>query len=433
MSSSSPEIDYSQKWYVLIAVAMSIFLAVVSGTVVIVALPTLVKVLETNFATVQWVLLGYLLVQATLLLGVGRLGDMVGKKRIYIAGFLVFTFGSWLCGLAPNIYWLIGFRIVQGVGAAMILGLGMALVTEAFPPAERGKALGISGTFVSLGAVLGPTLGGLLVETISWRWVFWFNLPIGIVGSLVAIRFVPNIAPKGRQGFDYLGAGALFITLLSLLLALTLGQESGFDEPLITALFALSLLFLVVFLLVERRVAQPIIDLGLFRNGLFSIGLATGWLTFVAVGGTFVLLPFYLEDVLGYGASQSGMLLAIIPLFIGLTAPLAGSLSDRIGTRPVAVVGLAFLVAGYVGLSTLDVDTVQWGYALRLAPIGLGVGIFQSPNNSAIMGSVSPARLWNSLRSAGLYQDTGPGEWGGFSRCALDRVHPRAPGRSIYG
>ena len=372
---------------------MSIFLAVVSGTVVIVALPTLVETLETTFTTVQWVLLSFLLVQTTLLPSVGRLGDMLGKKRIYVAGFLVFILGSWLCGLSPNVFWLIGFRIVQGVGAAMTLGLGLALVTEAFPAEERGKALGISGTFVSLGAVLGPTLGGLLVEGLSWSWVFWFNIPIGLVGSAIAIRFIPDMAPGGRQEFDYLGAAVLFIGLLSLLMALTLGQAYGFSHPLIIGLFSGALIMLIIFIGIELRVPQPLIDLTIFRNNLFSIGLVTGWLTLLAVAGTFILFPFYLENVLGYGASQSGLLLAVIPLFIGLTAPVAGALSDRFGTRPIAAIGLVFLVGGYFWLGSLTIETPLWGYIFRLVPIGLGVGIFQSPNNSAIMGSVSKARL----------------------------------------
>jgi EmrB/QacA subfamily drug resistance transporter len=387
------ETDYSQKWYVMIAVSSSLFLGVISGTVVIVALPTLVGVLDTNFATVQWVLLAPLLIQTTILLTIGRLGDMIGKKRIFVAGFLVFTIGSLLCGFSPGVYWLIGFRIVQGVGAAMSLGLGMALITEAFPATERGNAIGISGSVVSIGAVLGPTLGGLLIDAFSWQWIFWFNLPIGLVGLLLSLRFIPDFAPRGRQTFDFTGAATLFLCLFSLLMALTLGQKAGFIQLLPLSLFTGSALFLALFLFVEMRVQQPIIELKLFRNSLFSIGVVTGWQAFFAVSGTFVLLPFYLETVRGYGPAQSGLLLAIIPLFIGVTAPIAGSLSDKLGTRPIAATGLSILALGYLGLSLLSIDTEMRGYALRLVPIGLGLGIFQSPNNSAVMGSVPRARL----------------------------------------
>src|SRR5262245_40098666 len=170
-------VDYSRKWYVMAAVAMSIFLATLDGSIVNVALPTLVRDLNTNFATVQWVVLAYLLTQATLLLGIGRLGDMIGKKPIFNAGFVVFTVGSVLCGLAPSVYWLIGFRVVQAIGAAMTLALGAGIMTEAFPAKERGKALGLIGTVVSVGVVLGPTLGGIIIEAASWHWIFFVNLP----------------------------------------------------------------------------------------------------------------------------------------------------------------------------------------------------------------------------------------------------------------
>ncbi|HMR65058.1 MAG TPA: MFS transporter, partial [Anaerolineae bacterium] len=192
-------IDYSRKWYIMAAVSMSIFLATIDGSIVNVALPTLVRELQADFATVQWVVLAYLLTQSTLLLGVGRLGDMVGKKPIYVSGFVVFTIGSVLCGLSPTVGWLIGFRVLQALGAAMMLALGAAIVTEAFPPYERGKALGIIGTSVSIGVVVGPTLGGILLQTLSWHWIFFVNLPVGIVGTAMALRFIPAFRPKGRQ------------------------------------------------------------------------------------------------------------------------------------------------------------------------------------------------------------------------------------------
>ena len=386
-------IDYGRKWYVMAAVAMSIFLATIDGSIVNVALPTLVRDLDTDFATVQWVVLSYLLAQTTLMLGVGRWGDMIGKKPIYTAGFVVFTVGSVLCGLSPTVYWLIGFRVVQAVGAAMTLALGMGIVTEAFPPQERGKALGTVGTLVSLGVVVGPTLGGILIEALSWHWIFFVNLPVGIVGTLMAYRFVPDFKPGDRQQFDYWGAVTLFISLLALLLALTIGQSVGFTEAGILLLFAVFILFLAIFIGLEWRTNQPMIDLRLFRNTLFSVNLLTGFITFICIAGTFILLPFYLEDVLGYNTRQVGLLLAALPVFLGITAPIAGSLSDRFGTRPIAVVGLAILLVGYYAASTFTSQTSMFGFVLRLIPIGIGMGVFQSPNNSAIMGEAPRQRL----------------------------------------
>lgn len=375
------------------AVAMSIFLATIDGSIVNVALPTLVRDLNTDFATIQWVILAYLLAMTTLMLSVGRLGDMIGKKSIFTAGFVVFTIGSAFCGLAQTVYWLIAFRVLQAIGAAMTLALGAAIVTEAFPARERGRALGLIGTIVSLGVIIGPTIGGVLIEVLSWHWIFFVNLPVGIVGTLMAWRFVPNFKPLGRQRFDYWGALTLFASLLALLLALTLGQLLGFGDSRVALLIGAWLVFLIVFLVIETGTAQPMIDLKIFRDILFSVNLVTGFLTFVAIAGIFILLPFYLEDVLSYNTQQVGFLLAVVPIGLGIFAPIAGALSDRFGTRPITVLGQITLLVGYAALTSLSTETTTWGYILRLIPVGIGMGIFQSPNNSAIMGTVPRERL----------------------------------------
>lgn len=386
-------IDYGRKWYVMAAVAMGVFLSTIDGSIVNVALPTLERSFGSSFAVVQWVVLAYLLTISTLMLSVGRLADMLGKKPIYTTGFVIFTTGSVLCGLAPSIYWLIGFRVVQAIGAVMILALGMAIITEAFPAHERGKALGISGAVVSVGIVVGPTLGGLLIDALSWHWIFFVNLPVGIAGTVLAWRYVPNLRPPGGQRFDFPGAITLFFSLFALLLALTIGQNIGFNEPATLILLVIFGVFLSVFIFIELRRQQPMIDLRLFRDDQFSVGLVTGFITFVAIAGTTILMPFYLENVLGYEPSQVGLMLAVVPVGLGITAPLSGWASDRWGTRPITVLGLAVLGLGYFLLSTLKVNTSVSAYVLRFLPIGIGMGIFQSPNNSAIMGTAVRQRL----------------------------------------
>ena len=390
---TSSQIDYSRKWYVLAAVSMGTLLATIDSSIVNVALPTLVRDLNTDFATVQWVVLAYLLTLATLLLSIGRLADMKGKKPIYAMGYVIFTIGSVLCGLAANIYMLIAFRVIQAIGATMILALGMAIITESFPANERGKALGITGTMVSIGIVIGPTLGGIIIDIFSWHWIFLVNLPVGILGMLMVIRFIPAIKPEGKQRFDFLGAITLFLALFAFLVALTLGQKIGFTDPIVLVLFGLSLIFFIAFVIIETRTEQPMIDLSLFRNTLFSINLITGYLVFVAISGTIILMPFYLENDLGYSTRQVGILLAAVPISMGIIAPLAGSMSDRFGTRPITVIGLGILLFGYTALSTLSVMTSTLGYILRFLPIGIGMGVFQSPNNSAIMGEAPRDKL----------------------------------------
>jgi EmrB/QacA subfamily drug resistance transporter len=386
-------VDYSRKWYVMAAVGTGIFLSTIDGSIVNIALPNLESAFETEFAVVQWVILAYLLVVSTLMLSVGRLADMIGKKPLYTAGFVVFTIGSVLAGLSPTVYWLIGFRVLQAIGAVMLLALGMGIVTEAFPPSERGKALGITGALVSVGIVIGPTLGGILINLYSWRLIFYVNLPVGIVGTILAWRYIPGIKPPGGQRFDFGGAITLLISLLSFSLALTAGQQLGFTDPLILAMFAAFVLFLIIFIAIEWRVEQPMIDLRLFNNSLFTVGLVTGFITFVAIAGTVILMPFYLSNVLGYEVLQVGLLMAVVPIAVGIFAPISGSLSDRFGTRSITVIGLAVLAVGYLAISTLRVDTTALGYVLRFLPVGIGMGIFQSPNNSAIMGTAPRSRL----------------------------------------
>ena len=386
----SSDIDYSQKWLVLLSVAATTLLATIDGSIVNVAFPTLVDELDTSFNVIQWVALAYLLTIATLTMGMGRLGDVVGKKLLYVTGIVVFTVGSALCGLAPDVSWLIGFRVVQAIGAVLILALGAAILVEAFPATERGKALGWIGTTVSLGIVSGPVIGGLLISSFSWRAIFFVNIPVGIIGMVMAIRYVPHTAPPHRQQFDIAGAVLMSLALFALSLALTLGQDLGFGSPLIVAGFAVFLLASAAFVAVELRSDSPMLQLRLFRSPMLTVSVVTGFLTFSCLAATFFLLPFYLEGVLGLGVGQVGLLLGAAPLMMGLVSPVSGTLSDRLGVRRLTLLGLVIIAGVYLGFTTLDLDTTVGHYLVLAIPLGIGLGLFNSPNNSAIMGSVPP-------------------------------------------
>jgi EmrB/QacA subfamily drug resistance transporter len=383
-----PGVDFDQKWYVMVTVSVGILLATIDGSIVNVAMPTLVNFFDTSFATIQWVALAYLLTLATLTLLVGRIGDIVGKRRIYNAGFMAFTLASVVCAFAPTVGFLIAFRVVQAIGATMVLALGISILTESFPATERGKALGYIGTAVSIGVVTGPVVGGVLIEAFDWRAIFLVNLPVGIIGTFLAVRFVPDVPPVPGQKMDFWGAGLLSVGLLSLSLALTLGQSKGFADPVILALFALSIFAASVFVGVELRTRSPMIQLRLFQNPLLSVSVVSGFLVFAAVSATFFLLPFYLEGVLGYGVGQVGLLLGVGPLALGAVAPISGTLSDRIGVRSLTLGGLFVLTASYLAFQFLSTETRWWQYVLIAIPLGAGIGVFQSPNNSAIMGSI---------------------------------------------
>jgi EmrB/QacA subfamily drug resistance transporter len=387
------EVDYRRKWHAMAAVGVGVFLATVDGSIINVSLPTLVRSLNTEFAVVQWVVLGYLLTITTSMLSIGRMADIVGKKSIYMVGFVIFTVGSALCGLAGSVYWLIAFRVLQAVGAAMIMALGAAILTEAFPPEERGKAMGMIGAIVSVGIVVGPALGGVIIGALSWRWIFYVNLPVGVLGTIMVASNVPDFKPAGKQRFDYLGALTLCLSLLTLLLGLTFGQQQGFLKPVVGVMIGLWLLLLIVFIRIETKVLQPMIDLKMFGNMLLSINLATGFISFVGLAGVMILMPFYLENILGFQITHVGLLMGIVPVMLGVTAPFAGALSDRVGTRRITVFGLAIMLVGYLAAGTLSGHTSAWGYLIRMFILGLGIGTFISPNNSAIMGSASRRQL----------------------------------------
>ncbi len=373
---------------VLATVSTSVLLPTIDGSIVNIAFPTLVRELDTTFNVIQWVALGYLLTIATFILGMGRLGDVVGKKKIYVSGFGVFTGASLLCGLAPEVEWLITFRVVQGIGAVMVLALGSAILVEAFPDHERGKALGWIVTAVSVGIITGPVLGGILISTWNWRSIFLVNLPVGIVGTWMAIRFVPETKPAPGQRFDLLGALLMGLSLFSLALALTLGQESGFSSAIVLTGFGVAVAAAIAFVFIELRVDSPMIQLRLFKNPGLSVGVVTGIMTFICLSATFLLLPFYLSEVLGMDVLAIGFLLGVTPLMMGIVSPIAGTLSDKTGVRTPAVAGLLILSLVYFAFLSLGLETTWWHFAALAVPYGIGIGLFQSPTSSAIMGGV---------------------------------------------
>jgi EmrB/QacA subfamily drug resistance transporter len=293
---------------------------------------------------------------------------------------------------------LIGLRVVQGVGAGMIQAIGPAIVTATFSPQERGKALGLNAVSVAVGLALGPTLGGILTEWLSWRWIFFVNLPVGIFGILWAQRVLSNKGESDsrQRGFDPLGAILASGALLALLLSLSEGSSWGWGSFGTIGLLAGFALLSVTFIMVELRVRQPMLDLKLFTIRSFSAGNTSLLIVFAALFAANFLLPFFLERGQGLSDLESGLLLTPLPLAILLTAPLSGALSDRIGTRIPSAAGLVVLAVGLLSLTRIEAGTSPWGLVWRLAVVGTGIGLFNSPNQSSIMGSVPRPRLGNA-------------------------------------
>ena len=313
----------SQKSWVLLGIGLSVLMSTLDVGIINVALPTLVEFFHTSFPKAQWAILGYQLVSSGLVLGATRLGDMWGKKSLYLGGLIVFTISSLLCGLAPSIEALIGFRALQGLGSLFISGLGLAIITEVFPASERGRAVGTIGAVVSLGVALGPSVGGLLIGFAGWHSVFLVNVPLGILAVLVVFRVVPpSIRPTDPQRFDAIGALLAFVTLGCFALGMTQGQSQGFGSTSALALLSLAVINFVSFLLLQSRLTYPLLELDLFRNLQLSMGLLSGWIVFIVLTGTLLITPFFLEGVMNYSTAKVGLLLAVSPVTSGLIDPI---------------------------------------------------------------------------------------------------------------
>jgi EmrB/QacA subfamily drug resistance transporter len=382
------------RWLGLTGLCIGVFMFTLDASIVNVASPTLVKTLHTTFAVVQWVVLAYLLVATALVMAAARWGDMFGKRRAYVAGLALFTFGSLLCGIAPSVEWLIAFRAVQGLGAVFVSALGAAIVGEMFSPHERGRAMGMIGSAVLLGVAVGPSIGGFIIELAGWRWMFLVNIPVGVLAIAVIYRFVPDIPGQpARYPFDWPGTVLAAVMLSALALGLTWGQRDGFADTRVLTLLATAVIGFIVFIRVESRSTGPLLDLSVFHNRTFANGLFTASLMFMVLSGTGFLMPFFLEVVAGYPTAKVGMLLAISPIAGGLVAPLGGALADRIGAPLVTIAGLFLIAIGCASFVAVDQHLSVIGYALRVVPIGVGMGLFNAANNSSILNSVARERL----------------------------------------
>ncbi len=384
------------KWTVLGIVAIGVFMATLDASIVNISLPKISHSFNVPLnGMVEWVIVSYLVVIASLLLTLGRLADMFGRKLLWLMGLGIFTASSALCGAAPSLLLLVIFRAIQGIGGAMIMANSPAMVTSAFPSNERGRALGTIGAIVAIGTSAGPTVGGIITEAFSWRWIFYINLPIGIIGILATLRLLTEKThlTSSEQRFDPLGATLLSLGLTCLMLGMTFGQEMGWHSALIRGLFTTAVALLTLFIIHEGRFSYPIVDLSLFRNRLFSAAIVSSFLSFLALFAVMFLMPFYLEELLSFPTHQAGLILSAVPLTISFVAPFSGWLSDRFGSRVLSSLGLAIGSIGLWFLSNLTARASVLDILWPLIVTGFGQALFQSPNNSAIMGSVLPNQL----------------------------------------
>ena len=388
-NASVTEKKLESKWLILAAVMLGTVMTPLDASIVNTVLPSITEFFQTDISIAQWVPTVYLLTICCLILFFGRLGDMIGYKKVFFCGIAAFTVTSALCGSSQSVWMLITFRALQGLSASMIMAVGVAIVTAAFPPTERGKALGIYAIGIAIGLGLGPTLGGLIAEDLSWRYIFFINVPIGIAALVWGSRIIPRGSTKTGQRLDFAGALTALIFLLTLLLYANRGENWGWASPLPLTLLAVAVVFGKLFFWLESTTAQPMLNLALFTNRVFSFASISALLSFMALYSLIFLTPFYLMYVLHYSVLKVGLVMAASPLLTLMVAPLSGAASDRIGTRVFAVCGMFIAALGLFLCSGLSASATAFDVIWRLAVTGVGTGMFQSPNNSEIMGSVS--------------------------------------------
>jgi EmrB/QacA subfamily drug resistance transporter len=373
---------------ILAVIAFAVFMATLDTSIVNISLPTIAAWFHADMSSVSWVVMAYLLVISGLMLACGRLGDMAGFRKVFIGGFVIFTAGSLLCGLAASIGLLVAFRVVQGIGAAAIEAIAPAMIAVCLPADKRGWALGIMMTVVSVAIAAGPVLGGVITEYLGWHWVFFVNVPVGVLAIVLAARYLPKDSPSQVSGgFDTTGAVLILIALSTLLFPVTQGLYLGWTSPVVIGSFVLSLIFLSIFIFHERQCKSPLIDLRLFAVPNYLWGNIAGMLVLVAFAGSEFLLPFYFEQVHGISTEMVGILLAVPAVALMLAGPVAGRLSDHYGCRGL-MMGAALLCAATLFLfAGFDATT---GFPLIIAALaleGIGVGLFMPPDMSLILGS----------------------------------------------
>lgn len=384
-----------QKSYTLLIISISLatFMSALDGTIVNIALPTISEVFSVTTSTVSWVSTIYLLVMAGCVLIFGKISDVIGFKKVFLSGFLIFTIGSFCCGFLPDLIHsfpvLIGSRAFQAVGGAMITAIGPAMVTAYIPMKQKGKAMGIVLTFAALGTAIGPTIGGVLTQFLSWNWIFFINVPVGICAVILGAKVIPAV--KGREltgEFDRAGAVLIFTGLASLLFALSEGQTLGWTDPVILGSFVLALITLSGFVRCELRAADPLLELRLFKRKNFLLTNTTMVLLFFSFAGISYLLPFYLQYVQGFTPSVAGLILTSLSVAMMVGGILAGMLYNRAGGRLLSIAAGISIVAGYFLMTRIRPDTTTGFVVLCLVLIGFGLGLMLTPASNMIMNSV---------------------------------------------
>lgn len=384
---------YKNRWFILFNVVMMTFMACLDSSIVNVALPVMASKLSVSMVAIEWVVTSYLIVISATILVFGRLGDIIGKTSVFKFGIILFTTGSLLCGISGSLPFLVFARIVQAIGAAGTMSTNQGIITHVFPNNERGRALGTTGAFVALGTMVGPPLGGFIVSAFSWKYIFLINVPIGLFTFIMGMRILPKAGKPVDEKLDLKGAVLFALAIVSLFGSLIQGQDVGFSQPLVIAGFAVAAVSMLAFIAVEKKTEMPLLQLKIFENGLFSLSIFCGFISFIAISCSSIIQPFYLQDVLKLTPAVTGLFMMVYPLVLAFVAPVSGYISDKIGSEFLTFLGLIFTSSGLFMMSTLNEYSNLGVMICFIVVMSIGNGLFQSPNNSLIMSTVPKNKL----------------------------------------
>jgi len=395
------------RWWALSVTSLGMLLATINSGTLIIALPDLERELHTGLLSLVWVILAYMIASTVLVVGAGRLSDMFGRKKAYVVGMLVFALASLGAGFSDSGTQLILWRIVQGVGGAFLFANAAALVTDAFPKEQLGLAMGTNTMVAAVGLVIGPVLGGLLVD-IAWPWVFWFNVPVAGLGALWSWLVLRELVrPDAVRGFDIPGAITFLLGLTGLVYGVSRGGLAGWDDSLVIAGLAVAAVFLPLFVWIESRSRAPMLDLAIFKNRLFAAASAAAFINGLSRFALLFVFVFYFQGAQGDDPITAGVKLSPMALGMLVASPLAGIVADRHGSRGLAAAGMVVSAIGLAAMTTLQADSPYWQSTIWLALVGIGSGMFNSPNTAAMMGTVPPQRRGIAAAARTVLQNTG--------------------------
>lgn len=381
------------RWLILVAIGLFTFMSTLDGSIVNIALPIMSKNMSIPMNKTEWIVSIYLMTVCACLPLFGKIGDSIGKIKIFRIGTITFVFGSLLCGIFHTFELLLMARIIQAIGASMTMSTNTGIITEVFPLQERGRALGMIGAFVSLGSIMGPGLGGVILAKFSWEYIFLINVPIGILTILLGQKVLPKDSTKSGAKIDYTGFILFATIIITLFGGIFIGQEAGYTKPLPLTLIIISLISMPIFYQIERKKHNPLIQFSLFKNKVFTLSLLTASMIFVTNFFTNVVVPFYLQNTRGYSASFAGLLMMVIPFTMIIGSPVSGYITDKIGAKLLTFIGLILITISQLLYLSLGQQTSLVFFVFASIFVGLGNALFQAPNNTLVMSNVEKKDL----------------------------------------